>query len=308
VNERWGVGLSLFAPGGVGDSFASDSPQRYLVEDWNMFYISLSPAVGYRWNEELSLGAAVNLNYVSLNYDSAVFNGPGEPDGSLELRADDLSIGFQLGLLYELSPRTRVGLGYRFEGGAEPSGEPDFSGLTPAREAVLEAAGLLNQEIDFETTFPQLLGAGVYHEFGDGYSTTADLAWMDFSEFGLSEIAIGDSSIETREQRLDDVWFFAASLAKRLDEKWTAMIGAMYLTSGVSDENRTFTFRMDEIWGVGIGAEYDWTDRLTFGCNLNYYFLGDAPVETDVPLLGPLRGEFTDREALSVDLTLSWGF
>jgi hypothetical protein len=39
---------------------------------------------------------------------------------------------------------------------------------------------------------------------------------------------------------------------------------------------------------------------------LNYYDLGEAPTERDVPIVGKVAGKYTDNEAIGIDFTLRW--
>ncbi len=46
---------------------------------------------------------------------------------------------------------------------------------------------------------------------------------------------------------------------------------------------------------------------MTVGANLSYLFTGDSPVETpDLPILGVVSGEYTDRTNVLFELYLSW--
>ena len=306
INGRVTFGASLSVPAGVGQDAGDDTPGRYLLEEWSLGYVSLAPAVGYRVNERLSLGAAVNLNYTLYSYESAVFNGTGEPDGKMELEDGDFGVGFQLGLLFEATGKTRFGLTYRSSSESDFSDAPELSGLTPEREAQIEAAGLRDQSLDLTSKFPQVVAGGLYHEFGNGSSVTFDLGWVDFAEFGIQELALGESSIEVRDTRYDSIWAASAGLSWPLGTDWKLRFGAAGVSSGVDDEDRSFAFRLDQVAGAGVGAEYRWGERKLLGFNLTYYDLGDAPVSRDVPQQGTLSGEYSKNEAIGFDLALSW--
>lgn len=304
-NDDLTFGISLTVPAGVGQDPGNGTPGRYLLEEWSLGYVSLAPAAGYKFNEQLSLGAAINFNYAAYNYETAVFNGPGEVDGHMELSDGDFSIGFQIGLLYELSAKTRLGLTYRSSTDTEFSDTPELSGLTPAREALLNG-GIRDTEIELKSEFPQIVAAGVYHEFPNGSSATVDLAWIDFSEFGLTEARLGGTAVETGETQYDDMWAGSIGYSWPVNQDWTMRVGAAYVSSGVDDGNRSFSFKLDRIIGAGVGAEYRWSADRLLSANLTYYDLGDAPVENDVPLLGTLSGEYSENYALGLDISLSW--
>lgn len=307
ISERLGFGFSITIPGGLGEDLDDDGPQRYLLDEWSLGYVSFAPAIGYRLNERWSLGAGLNINYSVLQYESAVFNfDPTIGDGKMEIEASDLTLGFQLGLLYELTDRTRIGLGYRSENDPNFSDRPEFSNLGPMRQQLLDQAGVLNQKITLQSQFPQIITAGIYHQFANDVEFTVDVAWIDFSEYGFSEVRLGSQSLTTAPTEYEDIWAVSAGVFWPVKDRWQLKFGAVYVSSGVEDENRTFGLRLDEILGVGVGAEYQWRDDRVLGVNLNYYEIGDGPTETDVPLRGRLAGEFSKREALGIDFTFRW--
>lgn len=307
ISERLTFGFSVTVPGGLGEDLDDDGPQRYLLDEWSLGYVSLAPAIGYRLNERWSLGAGLNINYSVLEYESAVFNfDPTVGDGKMEIEATDLTLGFQLGLLYELTDRTRIGVGYRSENDPKLSDRPEFSNLGPMRQQLLDQVGILNQKITLENQFPQAINAGLYHQFANDVELTVDVAWIDFSEYGFSDVRLGSQSLTTAPTKYEDIWAVSAGVSWPVKDRWQLKFGAVYASSGVDDENRTFTLRLDEIWGVGVGAEYQWRDDRVLGVNLNYYEIGDGPTETDVPLVGKLAGEFSKREAIGIDFTFRW--
>jgi long-chain fatty acid transport protein len=305
INSNLTFGISLTVPSGLGSDPGDSTPGRYLLEKWTLGYVSLTPAAGYRLNDALSFGIGLNLNYALYDYQTAVFNGPGQPDGKMELRDGNFGAGYQLGLLYELSSTTRFGLTYNSSTTSSFSSTPELSGLTPQREALLPV-GLRSSPVTLESEFPQRVGVGGWHEFADGKSTTLDVIWVNFNRFGLSSATLGGNSIEVKNSRYNNIWGATAGFNWPLDEKWTLRFGAAYASSGVDSENRSFALRLDRIWGAGAGTQYRWSKNRVVGVNLTYYNLGSAPVSTTIPLLGTLSGEYSSNYAIELDLTLRW--
>jgi long-chain fatty acid transport protein len=305
INSDITFGMSLTVPSGLGSNPGDSTPARYLLEKWSLGYVSLTPAAGYRVNDKLSLGIGLNLNYALYDYQTAVFNGPGQPDGKMELRDGSFGVGYQVGLLYELSQTTRFGLSYASSTTSSFSSTPELSGLTPQREALLPA-GIRSSQITLESEFPQHVGVGAWHEFADGKSATLDVLWVNFNRFGLSNATLGSNSIEVSNTRYNNIWGATAGMNWPLDEKWALRLGAAYASSGVDSENRSFALRLDRIWGAGVGTEYRWGTNRVVGANLTYYNLGNAPVSTVIPLLGTLSGQYSTNYALGLDLTLRW--
>jgi long-chain fatty acid transport protein len=304
-NDDITLGASLTVPSGFGSNPGDTTAGRYLLEQWSLGYASLTPGVGYRVNERLSFGGGVNFNYAVYDYQTAVFNGVRQPDGKMELRGNDFGLGFQLGTLYELTSMTRFGLAYTSSSSSKFSDTPELTGLTSQREALLPV-GIRDKPVTLRSKFPQRVAAGAWHEFADGKSVTLDLAWVNFSQFGLSSATVGSTSIAVSDKHYNNIWGASAGANWPLDEKWTLRFGAAYASSGVDTENRSFSFRLDRVVGVGVGAEYRWGKARVVGVNLTYYDLGSAPVNANIPLVGTLSGDFTANYAIGLDLTVRW--
>ena len=129
---------------------------------------------------------------------------------------------------------------------------------------------------------------------------------IEFSEFGVSEFRLNGNEVTAHEQDFENVWVFTAGYWHPLNDKWTIKAGVLYSTQFIKDVNRTQNFKMDQIFGIGVGAEYRWGGNKTVGLNLNFYDLGEAPVEVDIPNIGRLTGRYTKHQSIGLDFTLRW--
>ena len=76
----------------------------------------------------------------------------------------------------------------------------------------------------------------------------------------------------------------------------------------IEDENRTITLRLDSLWSVGVGLEWQWTDRRALSATLNYLEAGDAPVTSpDIPLIGSVTGRYSDRQTIWLQIGMNIG-
>lgn len=308
IGDRWAVGIGPNAATGLGATYNDDWAGRYLLKEWSLVFAGIAPAAAFRISDKLSVGAAVPIMYSRYTLEKAVFNLDREDgDGDFELDADGWGVGFNLGILYELSPHTRFGLAYRSKVSVTEEGKPDFSDLSEERAQLLEQFGLLNQEISVDTSTPQVVTAGLFHEFGSGWSVTLDLAWVDFSEWGLENVELGDTEINTKESDYKDIWAGSIGLNYRLTPDWGVRSGAFYLSSALDDEDRTAFSRFDEMWGLGLGVEH-WlkkTRSLTF--DLTYIQFGDGEFAVEgIPLVGDIEGEYTTNYALVFGIGTKW--
>ena len=308
VGERWAVGIGPNAALGLGASFDDDWAGRYLLQDWSLAFAGIAPSVAYRVNDTFSVGASLPIMYSRYTLEKAVFNlVPGSQDGSFELEADGWGVGVTVGMLCELSPNTRFGLTYRSKVSVTDEGTPDFSGLTEERTLLLNEHGVLNQTISVDTSTPQAVNVGIFHDFQNGWSSSLDVAWVDFSEWGFENVTIGDSEISTPPGNYHDIWATTLGVNYALTPQWTAKSGAFYVSSAVDDEYRTASMRIDQMWGVGLGVEYEYRKDRSVAFDLTYVQLGDGKYTAqDVPVVGDIEGKYTTNYALVIGIGTKW--
>jgi len=308
LKNDWHFGFTVLGMA-FSEDFGDDWPGRYFIQEYDLLYVSAFPSIARRLNEQWSLAASLAMTYTSYEQSKAVPNiDPGFGDGTWSVDADGLTVGFALSALYEHSDQTRLGLVYRSELDSELSDTAEFSGLSPTTEAILEAADLLGATIDTSSRLPQSITGGLYHEFADRGAVTVDLAWIDFSEFILSEIFVNGDQIVEQTVDYEDIWALSASYSRPVSERFTLGIGAAYVDDMVSDDERTMILRLDSAWVIGIGLEWQWTPSRAINAMLNYIEIGDAPV-TSPPIgeIGSATGSYTDRGTIWLQASLDIG-
>ncbi len=73
----------------------------------------------------------------------------------------------------------------------------------------------------------------------------------------------------------------------------------MFVDDMIEDENRTLTLRLDSLWSVGFGIEWQLNDRRAITAMINYLQVGDAPVTSPaIPGIGSVTGRFSDRQTI----------
>lgn len=306
--DNWWFGFTVLGSGFSGD-FADGWPGRYFIEDYSLFYISAFPSIATKLTDRFSVAGSLAMTYTSYEQDKAVLNlDPGAGDGHLNIDTDGFTLGFGVSALYEFTDRTRIGMSYRSEIDAELDGTAKFSDLSPTTEAVLDAAGLLNANIDVTSRSPQSIIAGIYHEFADTGALTFDVIWADFSEFTLSEMYINGNQLLESNPIYDDIFAFSVGYSRPVSDRLRIGFGALYVDDMIEDENRTITLRLDSTWSVGVGIEWQWTDRRVLSATLNYLEVGEAPVTSpDIPLIGSVTGRYSDRQTIWLQIGMNIG-
>ena len=307
INDRFSTSFTF-----LGTAFSDDLgdwPGRYFIESYDSVFISAFPSLAYRIDEQWSVAASAAITYSSFEQERAVRNifDPGFGDGRSKIEADSMELGFGLSTLYQFSQNTRWGLTYSSEINPSRDADNELSGLGPRTEEAMRRLNILNADLTIDSTSPQSMVTGIYHEFADRSAVTADLAWIDFSEFRLSEFYYDGQSFARSDPRYDDVYSVSASYSWPVSSRWMLGVGGLVTNQMIDDDERTMTLRIDALWSLGLAAEWLWTDTRSVRMSVSYMGLDDAPVSTpSIPGFGSLEGKFTSRDTLLFQVGMSW--
>ena len=114
VTDDFRLGISAGSYFGLGLDYDDDWAGRYYATEAELVTVGINPAVGYRVNNWLSVGAGFSVLWAELEQKAAVNNSvvPGQAgmsDGRLKIEDDDTAFGFNLGIL--VTPVRRHPLG-----------------------------------------------------------------------------------------------------------------------------------------------------------------------------------------------------
>ena len=306
------IGVSTVGYFGLGLEYENDWVGRYYVQEIKLQALGVQPALAYQVTDWLSLGVGVVALYGVLDEKVAVNNiDPNQADGKLKIEDSDWTYQANLGVLVEPRKGTRFGLTYLSEGDLEFKDDPNFSNLGPGMEAILRANGLLDAKIKIEFTMPQALMFSAYHDINDRWAIMGNLGWQDWSEFGKVGVAVTseDTSSLTIDRNYKDTWHVAVGAQYRVAAPWLLTAGVAYDSSMVDDEDRTPDLPMGEAWRFGLGARYDWSEKLAFG--MGYTFLWSGDLDMDVnrgPLAGRVSGAYENTSMSFINFYLNWKF
>jgi long-chain fatty acid transport protein len=306
LNDAWHAGVSLTVPSGFGSNYGNTWAGRYETVDFSLVYIALSPAVAYRWNDQLSFGAALGINYTAENSEVKIPQPLSETDGKIKSDLDGVGVSLTLSMLYEFNERTRAGLVWTSDSEADLEGKVKLRKLGPVLDELATRKNLKNIDTEITNTLPQRVLAGIYHEFESGRYVTLDGLWMKFSDFTVSDIKLNGEDVTVDVPEIyNDMWGVTVGAGFPAGERMTYKVGAMYVSEAVDDDDRSFSIRLDRMWGVGAGLSYQLTDDRVVDLNATLINVGDASVDTanTGSDRGRVSGENDDPWTVLLELT-----
>ena len=275
VHERAALGLSVTSPAGL----IIDPDDAWVGRSWTteskLAVINIEPSVGVRLSDQWSLGAGVDVQYITFEQKLV---GPllGTP---LDIDGTNWGVGFSLSALWEPLETTRVGVRYRSQVDHDLSGDFTlFGGTAP---------------VSTSFTLPMSVTVSAYHEFSHMVALLADVGWTDWSAFDRNVITFtGPGAAVELPRNFQDTWTISLGSHIRPADKWLAMVGAGYTSSAVDDADRTPDLPVVQQVRASLGLEYQLAERWKVGGNYTFLWLGNNELDQTRPLSGRIAGDY----------------
>ena len=198
INEDLVAGIGIYTPSGLGSSWNGEDFKlvtngvSYLWES-KIGLITIAPAVSYKVNDMLSVGAALNINYgmFTIKRWAGMIELPSPPYefnlGQYEDEVNGWGFGATLSVLYQPNDMFSFGFTYRTASKVNFSGDVSISNI-----GNLGPNFKTTSAVEREVTWPTWLAAGVAYRPMEGLVVTADLQWSDWSTVNVIETFYDD--------------------------------------------------------------------------------------------------------------------
>jgi long-chain fatty acid transport protein len=193
ITENVVAGIGVYTPSGLGQEWNGSDFAAIAANNPNLKWkskiglITISPAVAFSINEQVSIGAALNINYgmFDVAFHAGVADVPVPPYevdlGQYEESMNGWGVGATFGILVKPSEMFSVGATFRTASKVSFSGEASIPNLS----LVGAALGVpLNSSTDLErdVTWPLWLAAGVAVKPIDALTLTGDIQFTQWSK------------------------------------------------------------------------------------------------------------------------------
>jgi long-chain fatty acid transport protein len=295
VSPDFKMGLGVGTYFGLGVDYSNEWAGKYYVQSASFTTMAINPTIAYKVADWISVGGGVSVVQGQLSERVAV-NTLLEPgDGRLKYDATDVGYGYNLGVLFTLSPQTRVGVTYVSQVNFDFKDEMRFKNLDGTiLGAALNASGLLDAQLKINVNLPAQLAVGAYHAFTEKVALVGTANWQNWSRFGEPEISVADSNTVTANLGYKDTYHIGFGVYYRVAEPWLLMAGFGYDTSPTSSsDERSPVLPLGAAFRYAAGVQYDWTKDFSIGLAYTLIDGGNAKVnQSGGPLKGDLEGEY----------------
>ncbi len=255
IEDTLWLGLVVSAPFGLGSDYGQEWFGRYDSTKTHLKTIEVTPSFAYKVNNALSIGGGISYQHADATLENMINVGTG--DTVAQLKGDDQSFGWNVGLLYEPIEGTLIGAHYR------SNVDHDLEGFLTAPTGVFAATA--------ELDLPNIAQIGINQRINDKWSVQAGATWFGWNSFdNISAVSAANTQLSRTEQNYQSTWAFAVGGEYKMDEKWTFRAGYQFDETPTTNEYRTSrTPDGDRHW-FAAGTTYTINDKMSLDFAATY--------------------------------------
>lgn len=286
LDDQTVVGLGIFNPFGLGTKWPSAAPTYALDASMQTYYFN--PAVGYKIDDEFSVGLGLSLVYVSLSEKATT------PVGNVSIEGTGTGFNLNIGATYKAMEGLCIGLSYRIPTEVEVSGDVTEPGSPKATgKAKIPMPGNVQLGVSYQA-MPELL-------------VEADVQYVQWSAYKGIDVTVNGVT-QDDPSKWDDSQILRAGAEYKLDEEITLRAGLIIDLSPQPPRQTTLTLPDSYRQDISIGGSYKIDENLSIHAAYMLVLFGERDAKNaaaDPPLSIP--GTF-NTTAHVLDLNVSYAF
>ena len=294
LSEKMTMGLAFSSLGGSAFDYSGwQHPGTLLATEGQLMNMQFNPSLSYRLNDQWSVGGGVQMSYTIL---SSEMTYPGDQATFLKLdQTGDTAIGFNLGVFFEPSEKTRVGLGFRSRQEHEFSDSANLTVKEVVEGQSIPAGSYAGSYRYAFTPFVAQANLSGSYELSDQWTVLGSFGWQNWSDMSTSAIELsGNMPVNAIpvDRRWEDTYQLSVGAHYKLNEDWVLKSGITYETSPLDEAARqTLDMPMGEQIRFSVGATTDLNEDWTVDMYYEYASMGNPDMDIAAPTID---GEITD--------------
>lgn len=315
LDERSSIGFGMYGNFGLALDYDDDWAGRYFAQESAIIGVSFQPTYAYKITDDLSVGLGPRFMLGYFRTEVAVNNnvlGLGNAeDGQLRYKDTDWGTGANVGVLYNLNERTRLGLAWTSKIKLKFEDKPELKKITnPLLRLALNR--LDADQLNVDMNVPQTVTTSVSYQLDPQWTLLGSLGWQDWSDFGKVGVEVDtglDSTSRTAQRQYKDTWHASIGAQHQINPKLRWNVGLGYDSSAVDDKDRTVDNPMNEAWRLATGVSYALQDDVDVHMSYTLIYLGDMDVQqTKARSGGSVSGEYKNAALHVLGGGVVWRF
>lgn len=310
ISDSLKLGLGVNSPFGLKTEYDKNWMGRFQAIKSDLKTININPALAFKVNDQLSLGAGVSAMWIQAELTSAVnYRHPTLPvsfgEGYTRVKGEDWGFGYNLGAIYQITPDTRVSLAFRSKVDQHLDGDVKFK--RPAALPAPFVAATPNGDVRADVTLPETLSLSAFSKVNDTWDVMGDITWTRWSRF--KELAVYRESgtlLSSTQENWDNTLRYSLGVNYHYSDKLKLRAGLAYDEEAIRSQYRTARIPGNDRKWLALGAGWQATPSTKLDVGYAHLFISDAKIDDNqlTSAKGRLSGEYDGSvDILSLQVT-----
>ncbi|PSW07561.1 outer membrane protein transport protein [Photobacterium lipolyticum] len=270
INEKWTVGTGIYSNFGTKTEFSSNYPASEYGGMTDVKSVNFALSTSYRINQQWSVGGGLDIIYgegklqrSNETLENLIALKTGKKGKLLDVDANGVGVGWNIGTVYELNENNRFGLSYRYSPELETEGDMTYMGNDISNDKLI-------------MPLPDMAEFSGFHKLNDLFAVHYSVQWIGWSAFDKLETE-GNANATLNTYEWQDGWHYAIGGTYYLNNDWTLRAGYMYDTSAQDEITSISVPDSDRQWFSG-GFTYHISAKSNIDFGLTYLLGKDVAV------------------------------
>lgn len=180
------VGVGAEVPFGLQTIYGPDSDARYLATQSSIQTMNFNPSFSIKASDNFSVGFGIDVLTVHATLDQAIdtqsiYFHQVNSDVIVENKASDTGLGWNMGLMWKLTPTTELGFGYHSQIRLDMHGNSNMIGISADDLLAYGLDGIHDSYVDAPITLPDYATLSIKQQIKPWWDVLADLSYTHWS-------------------------------------------------------------------------------------------------------------------------------
>lgn len=288
LNEDWHFGIGVYVPFALISDYEKGFGGRYKGQYSKVQVITLQPTLSYQINDRVSVGFGPTFNKIDGKLTSKLNDGAllGSGDTSVNIKGDDTAVGYNIGVLVDVTDQLAWGLTYHSKV------EYTLDGRTKIGGGDGPVFGQFNGEYDAQLDFttPESVDTSLTYKLDDKWTLYGGATWTRWSRLQAivvenegTPVILGSTPLAevSEELKWKDTWGFAIGTSYQLNPQWVLRTGFAIDAAPTANDNRTVRIPVGnrKVFSLGAG----WSPNADMTIDVAYSYLRENEAKVNQP-------------------------
>jgi long-chain fatty acid transport protein len=334
INKQWAFGIAVNVPFGLQTEYDNTWIGRFQAVKSKVETINVNPALSWKLNDNFTVGAGVSWQRLKatltneVNYAGAIgqaaqvavmaglipatvvppiLNAYAGAQSDASVTGNDNSWGWNVGILWEIDPSTRIGVHYRSNIKYTVNGSVSFNNPpvpTTLPPPIAPIAGLLangvnaflsNGDVTLDIKLPSTTNVSFFKAI-DKWDWMADLQFVNWSSIqALTVVRSTGVVLESIPTNYRNTWRGSIGANYHYNDQWMFRGGIAYDQTPVNNTDREPKLPDNNRTWFAIGAQYKFSPQFWMDLGYSYLYISNPNINQNngsTPTYGLVNGNY----------------